>query len=149
MNRENIEYAIWLLKKKATRKNFNMRNYQSEMGDLLRHQTGMTRAETIAELHAFNLTACFAGYIALSDKFRAEGGRFSVTPIFKNHYGKDAIACWLDISRETASKLIIDFDSEFYERNLSKVKRRHVIRKLKKLLKSGENESFKPSNVCY
>ena len=64
MNRENIEYTIELLR--------NAQNFNIEVFQHNRH--GNTVVTSIEELHTCGNTACIAGYVALSPRWKELGG---------------------------------------------------------------------------
>lgn len=68
MNRENIQYTIDLLKQAQS---FNIHTFQS-------YGNG-TVATSTEELHACGNTACIAGYVALSPRWKELGGQQTIS----------------------------------------------------------------------
>lgn len=59
--------------------------------------------KTLDELHACGMTACVGGYLALSEKWIADGGSnhdVSGEPVFGGLEGYPAMALWLGLSTE-------------------------------------------------
>lgn len=139
MNRERVEYCIELMEN-VDRNNFCMINFQYK-GPLDKV------ARNITDLHTCGNSACFAGYVALSERFQREGGKVANNPIgapiFKYGIGSRAIALYLGITEDTADALVSgayddeDAKDDFYPVEFSEVKPEHVIEKLKLIL-SGE-----------
>lgn len=131
MNRERIEAAIELTKQ-AT--NLDMECWQN----------GSKQVTTIEELHSCGNTACFAGYLVLSDEWKLAGGTIDCygTPALGDELGHTAIANYLGINTNLSHKLIhgdtkrTDY-SYFYEIGWRKVTPQHVIAKLELIL-NGE-----------
>lgn len=120
MNRDRIEYCIELMRG-ADR--LNMLWYQS--GD---------EVDTLEEFHQCGNTACFAGYVALSPEFRAEGGSIDFgSPVWEGEEGASAIAQWLGISYALAERFVYGHD-DFYPVPFGDVKPQHVIEKLQAIL---------------
>lgn len=107
---------------------------------------------TEKELHACGNTACFAGYVALSKEFHADGGSIYMdgkSPEFKGLNQELAIAEWLHISHEEATDLVYgdtihpgvfnettgeaEYHSKYYNKNFHKVTEKDVISKLQEL----------------
>ena len=130
MNNENIKYCIELMKDAH---NLNMEYWQDPI-----EFTGICKS--IDELHKCGNTACFAGYVAISEKFNNDGGRPSAngSPLYykdvEYYVLDDAIAEWLDIPRSLACSLTL-YSEGFYPVPFSQVKPKHVIEKLQMILK--------------
>lgn len=146
MNRENVEYCISLME---NAKNLCMQDYY----------IGNNDCNTIEELHACNNTACFMGYVGLSEKFKEDGGdvfhpNIPILTIDGEEYdGHYALAKWLDIDVDLAHQFVMGVRDEnfcyyrmytdpnryspFYAKPWDDVKPQDVIEKLKLLL-SGE-----------
>lgn len=91
MNKERIKYAISIMEQAQ---NLNMGTWQDY--DL------NTPATTMEELHTCGNTACFAGYIALSPLFKAEGGVVDSCgePIMGEEYGEEAILKFFEMDEK-------------------------------------------------
>lgn len=129
MNRENIQKAIAIMKRA---KHLDMRSYQN----------GGKTATTEEELHACGKTACFAGYIAISQEFQVDGGKVHIDygyPILHGKEQEDAIAEWLGIPKDIAERLVFGGTngsySMFYKKFWDSVTAQDVIEKLEELLK--------------
>lgn len=122
MNRENIKYCIELMKRADK---FSMRTYQ----------TGYPISTSLDELHRRGQSACFAGYVAVSDKFKADGGfvKRRGVPCINEKEGAAAIAEWLDIPFKLADRLIYNRGS-YYPISFEDVKPEHVIEKMEEIL---------------
>lgn len=86
MNKERIQYAISIMEQA---KNLKMTYWQGEEGF----------SSTIEELHTCGNTACFAGYLALSPLFQADGGGMDTDgePVFEGGYGHEAIHSYFEM----------------------------------------------------
>lgn len=72
MNRERVEYCIGLMQKAQS---LDMNFFQKKFSLLPYGQGGRLRTvRSIEELHKCGNSACFAGYVALSEKFQEDGG---------------------------------------------------------------------------
>ena len=92
-----------------------------------------------AALHACNTPACFAGWVAVSPEFQADGGtvRPSGAPSIADRRGDSAIAVWLCIPAKAARDLCgagVYVAECFYGRPAREVTAEHVIEKLEELL---------------
>lgn len=132
MNKERVLKCIKMME---GAKALNMREWQH---GLLRH------AKTIEELHACGNTACFAGYLAISDFFREAGGTMVTggCPAYNDISDYEAVAEFLDISCVTAEGMVhgdLDYTghSEFYNKPWREVTNMDVVAKLQ-LIFSGE-----------
>lgn len=131
MNRERIEYCIRLMKRA---KNLSMPNWR---GDCSAYTPNIT------QLHRCGNTACFAGYVGLSPLFRKDGGRATSwgEPVITRRddgeevYGDEAIAAWLDISLDLASKLVYGSGGFYDPIPWDDVKPKLVIAKLEAILR--------------
>lgn len=152
MNEKNVQKAIDIMKRAAEHDCIDMTSYQSanEESNLVRYED---------ELHACGNKACFAGYIAVSPEFRADGGctSFAGSPmiykkLINTNYpvlGYVAIAEWLGIHSDIAYSFVhgdLDDDaivengglySGFYEKDWSDITADDVIVKLEQLLETG------------
>lgn len=138
MNRENVKYCIELMQNATS---FDICDWQS----------GFKLRDSIDALHSCGNTACFAGYIAISEKFKNDGGiqGTSGAPIIGINKGSNAVAYWLDIPERLAysftngdtcmQKLNDSYFtySDFYEKAWCDIKPQDVIKKLNQLL-NGE-----------
>lgn len=132
-NTKRVQQAIDIMRRA---KNLSMERYQFPSGDLDRF------VYTEKELHACGNSACFAGYVALSSEFQADGGIMSQegAPIFNEKSGEDALALWLEITNDLAYDLVYGSElrtEDFYPVEFAKVKPHHVIEKLELIL-AGE-----------
>jgi len=106
MNEKNVKSAIEIMR---GAKNLKMTDWQQHPGHT-------HAALTIKDLHKCGNTACFAGYVAISEEFKAAGGWSSSVgmPMLsvrgREFIGVSAIRHWLGISRETATLLIHGHD---------------------------------------
>lgn len=147
MNVENINFAIEVMK---SAKNLQMETFQDVNGDEI--------ACTIDDLHRCGNTACFVGYLSLTDKYKEFVINTYTQDSLKDikvdtdgtviDYDDDTdfdnsseyyLSRFLDIKEDTAHGLIYgnrgfgDFCS-FYDEDFSKVKPEHVIEKLNLVL---------------
>lgn len=116
---------------------------------------------TEEELHACGNTACFAGYVAISPEFKADGGRVGVVgePVLKDIESKyiwirvsKVIAQWLGITEKEADNLVQGdtfiggnekrptLVCRFYGKEWSKVTPQDVIEKLEILKDKYKDE---------
>lgn len=147
MNIERIKAAIEMMKQA---KNLGMKAWQSVDDSLV-------MATSIEELHKCGNTACFAGYLAISDEFKEAGGcsGYSGQPMFKRDIGCDfqlsahgVVAEYFDISYQLAKALVYGeleptagygrprptAYSYFYQKGWDKVTAQDVIYKLELIL---------------
>lgn len=91
MNNERIKYAIAVMEQAENLDMSTWQTYDSE-----------TLATTIKDLHTCGNTACFAGYIALSPLFKAEGGVVDSVgePLMGEKYGDEAILKFFEIDEK-------------------------------------------------
>lgn len=78
MNRDNIQYTIDLLKQAQ---NFNINSFQFQKAHFV--------ADSVEELHSCGNSACIAGYVGLSARWREMGGgvhTFDGCPIPPKNY---------------------------------------------------------------
>lgn len=143
MNRENIRKAIAVMER--ARGSVNMAVFQADkFGD---YPEAGNYLHTEAEMHACGNVACFAGWIAVSPEFHADGGACSggMPLVLRNCLlGYDAVAFWLGIPTYLARSFVhgdIDYTAEdpisysrFYEKYWSLVTADDVIAKLQALL---------------
>lgn len=138
MNKERVMAAIELMKRAE---NLNMCDYQ--MPAMFE-----SYVDSVEELHKCGNTACFAGYLAISEEFKkAGGGRSQViaSPYYEGLYGSGAVALYLGISEELAESLVFGdlqehqshkyAESAFYGTFWSNVKPADVIAKLEMILR--------------
>lgn len=132
MNVENVKKAIQIMKRAGK---VNMDTFQ----------IGTTFALTEQELHACGNSACFAGWVAVSPEFQADGGRVDRTmgyPLISSSFdifaADEAISYWLDLDHGKAQSLVYgDLDdgySLFYNKPWTEVTAQDVIAKLEALL---------------
>lgn len=130
VNKVNVQKAIDIMER-VPNDMLNMRFFQS--GSLYGTVT------TEEALHACGNKACFAGYIAVSPEFKADGGKSSwsgaprLTP---GDNATDSISKWLDIDLDLAESFVFGDSDTFYPVPWTEVKPQHVIAKLKELLKT-------------
>ena len=147
MNIQNIKKAIAIMERAQGK--VSMLQWQSSP------QGGQRLGIYEAELHACGNVACFAGWIAVSPEFQADGGGanpFCGFPVFQTERGffveEEAIEKWLDIPYEFAESLVhgnreesrsssTDF-CNFYGKPWRDVNNTDVIEKLKTLLESED-----------
>lgn len=132
MNRENVEYSIELMRKAKALGMSYWQERKDDCGDY---------ACNVEELHTCGNKACFAGYVALSGKFQADGGRQMIggMPYIDGESGDVAIAVWLDISDKLAKGLVYGDNNFYHPISFQSVQAHHVIDKLQMIL-SGELE---------
>lgn len=125
MNIANIDKAIAIMRR-------------AQRLDMTFYQDGEGICETEEGLHACGNTACFAGYVAISPEFRADGGEVMLAgmPYFRRSSGPEAIARWLDISVHEASQFVLGIDDFYHPVPFHEVEPHHVIEKLE-ALKNG------------
>lgn len=94
MNIENIDKAIAIMRRAGR---VDMHSFQS--GDEI------LRSEE--ELHLCGTAACFAGWVAVSPEFHADGGGMDGSgPCYKGRLDEEAIAGWLEIPLSLADGLV-------------------------------------------
>jgi hypothetical protein len=134
MNKENMLKAIAVMRRAAEHKSINMQAWQSP-------KTGRVLVKTEEELHSCGNKACFAGYLAVSPEWIADG--VALTPagcpiITPKIFGYTAIAEWLDIPLKDEENLVhgdcINGMSCYYRKNWAGVTATDVIEKLKELM---------------
>ncbi len=104
MNRENIETTIAILRRAQ---NFEIRSFQQARN----HPHKQVATEE--ELHACGNTACIAGYVAVSQEWRALGGTIADgAPVLNCKFYEDAMAEFWGIPTEDAAGIIYG-DSHF------------------------------------
>lgn len=133
MNRANIEKAISIMRR-ADRAVY-MPEWQEGV------VFGVEPAMTEAQLHACGNRACFAGHVAVSPEFQADGGKLSRlgVPMFNGRTGSRAIAQWLGIDSDEAEGLVDGYygdeaEDAYYGKPLAAVTAEDVIDKLEQLL---------------
>ena len=145
MNRERIEQCIDMMKRA---KNLNMLTFQGCKDE-------NPVCDNISQLHACGNTACFAGYLAISDFFKRAGGEVSetgsgapvYTPLYDTgygweHRGSSAVAEFLGIGYEIASDIVNGINESeqegsycsFYGKDFEDVTPEDVIQKLQMIL---------------
>lgn len=130
MNVENIHKAIAIMRRAGK-------------VDMQWFQDGIT-CFTEEDMHTCGTAACFAGWVAVSPEFKADGGVVlgGGTPLFGGKTESDAIAAWLGISDKLASNLVYP-NMEVYPilkktyGEWGSIKAEHVIDALERIL-SGE-----------
>lgn len=148
MNRENIQKAIDIMERAAKHDAINMINWQ--MNYVAITETDVKRcAKNEAELHSCGNKACFAGYLAISPEFQADGGSMlnSGVPEIQSGmgylYGESAIAEWLGIDFSLAQKMVLgeientEIENQyslFYDKPWSDVRAEDIIQKLEMIL---------------
>lgn len=113
MNIENIDKAIAVMKRaQEHQENFDMVRFQRAM----RKEGGTeTWAQTEEELHKCGNTACFAGYLALSQEWLTSEGCLLYNYVPAVHTPQciltqsAAIAHWLGISTRLAETIVYGF----------------------------------------
>lgn len=111
MNLDNVNKAIAVMERvKARGDRFDLCTWRE-------HVPGFD-PQSEQELHTCGTAACFAGWVAVSPEFRADGGSACTegTPKFPTNThvarGGTAIAHWLDIPISEAENLCGLYDSE-------------------------------------
>lgn len=131
LNRENIQYAIKLME---NAKALDMRLFQTVA-------KGQPLAQTLGELHRSGNSACLGGYIAISPKFRKDGGYSDArgAPVYgRSGLSSGAVGEWFGIPTLAACQLMFGLN-DYYDIPLAKVTPEHVIAKLRQLL--GEEKT--------
>jgi hypothetical protein len=139
MNLTNVNKAIAIMERAQEHDSVYMCNWQKGDGALVCNEEA---------LHSCGNVACFAGHIAVSPEFIANGGTCNSagTPIYRGEGGATAIAEWLGISSGLAADLVYgDTDddpelgtySDFYEKVWREVNAADVLEKLH-LIKNGQ-----------
>ena len=137
MNRKNVETAIKIMQR--SRNKVSMLEWQStsDSGSIVFNEQ---------EFHQCGNTACFAGHIAISPEFHADGGDVTPpgAPFFKSVHGEYAISAWLERGLELAESLVYgdcdqrllspDTFSCFYNKRWGDVTSEDVIAKLQLIL---------------
>lgn len=137
MNVENIKKAIEIMERAAVRGSFSMTSWQTP-------STNGIIAKTEAELHRLGNKASFAGHVAVSPEFQADGGSvgYRGRPRMDGYDSEEAVAHWLGISRLQAMRLVYGYldvcedwrFSQFYNKPWAEVTTEDVIVKLNDLL---------------
>lgn len=145
-----LDKAIAIMKRA---KNLNMKEWQKPNYD---HSEIPRIVSTEEELHACGNTACFAGYVAISPEFKADGGRIGrggapvLSPIEPRPTAfqvPEVIAQWLGITVKEADSLVygdiyaetdestddMTAKSHYYQKEWLKVEPQDVIEKLEEL----------------
>jgi hypothetical protein len=132
MNIENVNKAIAIMQRAQEHNSVYMCNWQKGDGALVCNEEAF---------HSCGNVACFAGHIAVSPEFRADGGTCNSagTPIYRGKGGATAIAVWLGISSGLAASLVYgetEYDpeigdySDFYDKVWREVNAADVLDKL-------------------
>lgn len=144
VNKVNVQKAIDIMERVPDGR-LDMSTFQSN---------SLILSQTEADLHACGNTACFAGYIAVSPEFKADGGDIAGcgAPVLPNcDDSVSTIAKWLGVSYDIADALVYDntegvpkylcsqIDS-FYGVSYEEVQPHHVIEKLKLILEHSDGE---------
>lgn len=146
MNKKRIRQCIDMLNA-IDERHFSMTRFQKV--------TGANCVQWDMEhFHACGNSACFAGYLALSDFFRNDGGDIDIdsgAPVFENQMGSLAVSKYLGIST-LASLLLVNGDvdelynegqdrwrcySNYYEKEWQDVTPKDVVKKLEGILQRG------------
>lgn len=145
-----LDKAIGIMERASKRtKGFNLCRYQTHPNIV-----SSTYASTEQEFYECGAVACFAGYVAISPEFHADGGQcgFYGQPVLGELGEEDAITEWLGISVTDACSLMFNntrasrrrFDAlhgrfalsdeeSYYGKSDEEVTAQDVIIKLKKL----------------
>ena len=131
MNRENIEYMKSVMEQ-AQAASFHMKAFQ--------HNTSgeYEFAETVDQLHQCGNTACFAGYLAISEKFKQDGGRTrNGVPVYRSFDDYYAVAEWLGICNLLADKIVYgsyNFYDDLFDVPFDEVRPAHLIQVMDMIL---------------
>lgn len=148
MNIENMNSAIALMLRAKEHNSINMAFWQLQ--SKASNKARPTIVLTEAELHACGNTACFAGYVAISEEFQKAGGTACLstgTPALGGSKGEEAIALWLGITYKEADSLVfgdpyrLDLDnaySDYYKKLWYEVTADDVLVKLYELKQAYE-----------
>lgn len=135
MNIENLNKAIAIMERAGK---VNMNKWQH--GQIV---------ETEKELNICGTAACFAGWIAVSPEWKADGGTvgFSGAPAKDHILGRHAIADWLEIPYELAGSIVFGDTllspetsrpfSVFYNKPWCNVGKVDVLNKLNEIKEKG------------
>lgn len=97
MNLQNVNKAIAIMTRVKERGDkFDLTIWQAEAPE------GIVDNE--AELHTCGTAACFAGWVAVSPEFQADGGEIEIdgSPVLHQVSGAEAIREWLGIPNDEA-----------------------------------------------
>ena len=133
-NVERVKKAIAVMERvRDENRAFDMNWWQGRVGH--------NRCFDEAVPHACGTAACFAGWLAVSPEFQADGGSITLSgaPVFQGFREDDAVAAYLEVDRKIAMRLCgLLGEVEYYGvNNLHDITPRHVIDKLKELLPNG------------
>lgn len=139
MNVQRIKTAIAIMQRAAARDSVYMPCYQSGADGM---PDSAQEARTEAEFHTCGNKACFAGHVAISPEFQADGGECNASglPIFNGYSGACAISEWLGIPNRVADSLVLgdvgydEESSKYYHKSFYEVNAHDVIDKLEQLL---------------
>lgn len=144
MNIANIDKAIAIMRRAGRVKMDAYQDFESR--DL--YEPAFNTEE---KLHACGSAACFAGWVAVSPEFQADGGTcdgYTGAPMLDGFGGPNAIALWLDIDVKVASSLVVpNFSVQVYDglplgvSDWSSIGAAEVIKALERV-KSGEFDAL-------
>lgn len=126
MNKENVRKAIAIMKRAGKVK---MEYWQG--------QEDVRIVTTEEEVHTCGNGACFAGWVAVSPEFQADGGGVDDDigcPVLKGNKGSLAIAEWLDIPLDLAYRFVSGSEDFYAPIPFEDVQAPPVIEKLELLL---------------
>lgn len=126
MNKTNVQHAINIMTRAGK---VNMCQWQDCAAGF--------PAVSESALHRCDTAACFAGWVAVSPEFQADGGRVleDGEPYLYGAGGASAIARWLEAPLDLAEDLCaVNGCSRFYPVPFKDVTAEHVIEKLEELL---------------
>lgn len=103
MNKERLQLCVVIMLRVEPDR-FYAKYFQSSEHQIVRDDY----AKTFDEFQARELSASFAGYLALSPEFHETGGTVSPmgTPHYQKHDGIGAVCRWLDCDWSTARALV-------------------------------------------
>jgi hypothetical protein len=110
MNLDNVNKAIAVMERvRARGDNFDLRSWQDARSEYL----VQTNEEA---LHTCGTSACFAGWLAVSPEFQADGGEVGPggRPLLREYRSSRAVMAWLEIDRGMALDLCGCGDDRVY-----------------------------------
>ena len=117
--------------------------------NMVKWQSGGRLGATEEEIHICGTAACFAGWIAVSPEWKADGGTvgYSGAPEKDTYLGRMSIAYWLEIPHDLAGSIVLGDTfvqtslrrrySLFYNKSWSEVNKEDVLSKLIELREKG------------
>lgn len=155
MRTQNILASIEIMKRAEAANSLSMFKWQTVQP----FDNPAPTVTTEAELHQCGNKACFAGHIAVSPEFKADGGSCVSrgSPAYRNEDGwvvneaESAIGRWLGVDNDVAWLLIYnisigidknDLRHPVYGVHWKDVQPKHIITALKELMMIGDTEFF-------